>query len=677
MNKFFKNKKNIIYLSIVTVLLIILMMALFLLFKKSSIKVIDLSELKKDEILTWIKQNNLEDKVEVKYEFSNVIAENELISQSIEAGGVIKNDFLIIISKGLNPDEVINIPNNFSTMNKQQLDEFFHKNKMSNIEYKYTYHETIVKDKIISITPSVKVSRKQKITVVISNGKEDPNSKEIVIPDFKSYTKRNIELWAEKNKINLTFEEVASSTIEVGKFVSQNPIKLTKVKQGSRLIIKISAGKQITIPNLLNRNRKDIEAIAKRTGFKVRIDESEFSDNTEKGLSFDQDVVAGSSIKASTVVNVKISKGKRIKLNFDKNLSVKELKKRLIDKKLRVKEIKEYHNEILIDNLIRTNPDISNNSFVDPNKEIEFYISKGSSLIALNKEYELIAKLKEDLKTKLEKENLTFKANKTLEYNKTIEKEKIIRHDSNYDLINGINYVESLGRYKDSEEGNVNNFNNKNENEINQLINQANQLKANVLFRKTDNLNDAIGCRWLEEQDKDILECNFHSYFIPSAEEILEHCAKNSSESCKMKVGSFDLTIIINENFEKTENTNPRRNPDAKTKIVENMEVNITKIKNTHFYRLMEVELYVDGKVEKVDANEDDYSKRLAAFNNTKNKIKEYYDKYFDTINVIPTIDTAIPAGSIMNGHNGNTPNGEYKYDTPINIYVSIGKSQE
>lgn len=670
MKKIFKNKKNIILLSVLISLLVILTVVLMLIFSKKKVEVIDLSGFKKDEILAWIKQNNLEDEVEIRYEFSNVIAEDELISQSIEKGGKIEKGFLIIISKGINPEETISIPSDFSKMSKQQLDEFFNKNKILNVEYKYEHHETIAKDKIISITPSVKINRSQKITVVISNGKQDPNSKEIVIPDFKSYTKRNIELWAEKNKINLTFEEVASDSIAVGSFVSQKPVKLTKVKQGSRLIIELSAGKKIKIPNLINKNETEINSIAKNGNFKVKFI-YEYTNEIEKGISFSQDVSAGSSIKPTSFVEVKISKGKRTKLNFETNQSIENLKKQLQDKNLIVKEIKEFSDTVSFGKIIKTEPNVNSGNYVDPKTSIAIYISKGSSFIDLKDNYsdKTINDIKKDILASLQ--GLDFKANKTLKYSKKIEEGKIITHDTKYSLINGINYVESLGDF--ISKNSANKFNNMSEDEIIKIITDANKNGAEVTFEKQLTKNDS-GCQW---QDRKLL-CKFKDLSGVVPNYTTNPC--NASLSCTISLNEkINLNITIVEQYSETVAAGSviSQNPVANTEINSTSDVSIIISKGPEpKIRFSEnIASLAVSHLSGVDANSDSYEERLKEFEKASEIIRGTFKDL--NVDIKKTISTSIAAGKVILGDPENSKENEYSRGATVVIAISIGKTNE
>lgn len=671
MTNLWKNKKRRVLAAIALVLLLLLIIILFSLFKRRSVEAIDLSTLKKEEIVSWVEQNKLQEDVEIKYEFSNVIPEDELISQSIAAGNKVQKGFLIIISKGLNPDEEVELPKDYKNYTKVQLDEFFQKSKLQQIEYKYEHHDKIAKDKIISVEPASKIKRSAKIVVKISNGKEDPNSKEITIPDFKSYSKKNIELWAEKNKINLTFEEVEHQTLAAGSFISQSPVKLSKVKQGSRLVIKLSAGKRIVIPNLLNKSEEEIKKIASTNGFKVKFI-YEYSNQNEKGISFDQDVAVGQSIKPTSFVDIKISKGKRILLDFDVNQDLAKLKKELQNKGLVVKEVKEFSDTIASGMLIRSTPSVNSKRYVDPSSVIVLTISKGTDKINLATNFinKTVVDVQEFVKDKLA--DTAFVATKSAgKYSQTIAKDKIIEHDSQYVLAKGFNYVISLGDFV--QENSANTFNAKTENDVRTLINEANNLDAKVTFNANYSYNASQSCQWNDRE----LTCTY-----PKAKPQLPSYQNNpcgSQDQCTVQINE-DTSVQVSVSYEFHDSVAKdaviRQEPVSGTLMNNQDPVKIIISKGVKksiiTYRLTTIVLSITTAG--VDANSDDLAARTAEFENSARIAKNAYPTL--NVEVHKMIDTSIPAGKVVEGASGNTPNGDYEEGSTIHVYISIGKSE-
>ena len=66
--------------------------------------------------------------------------------------------------------------------------------------------------------------------------------KNIEVPDFFKKTKTEVETWVATNKIKMSYEEVASDTVEEGQIVSQSVAAKAKVAKEDEMTVQVSLG---------------------------------------------------------------------------------------------------------------------------------------------------------------------------------------------------------------------------------------------------------------------------------------------------------------------------------------------------------------------------------------------------------------------------------------------------
>jgi len=130
-------------------------------------------------------------------------------------------------------------------------------------------------------------------------------------------TQTEAQLWATQNGLNLQVTEVYSDDVEAGVIISQEPPAGTRVKKGAFVYVTVSEGPDLsvtlTLPDLLNMTKDEVEAWAKANHMtKVRIT-TEFSDTVPAGkvirYEINDNTVVGNEVRRDTPVYVIVSKG--------------------------------------------------------------------------------------------------------------------------------------------------------------------------------------------------------------------------------------------------------------------------------------------------------------------------------------------------------------------------------
>lgn len=307
----FKDKNTItlmIILGIVTVVTIGLG-AVYFLSGPSGVKVEDFVGKPVQEVMSWADSSKLADnQIEYIYQYDETVAKDTVMSQSMTKEDLIKKDGKIsfVVSKGSDPDLMISLPD-FTTMNKDQLHQFFEENKFTDVTYEYTIDPKIEKDMFLKINIEGNEARRSDLIIVtISVGKTNVGV-DITMPDFAESSKENIQAWGKTNNITITFKTESSDTIATGKLISQSVKAGETIQTGSKVTIVLSGGKGITMNDMTGKTKAEVEAWAKESGAKVDF-LSYYADSTAEGKVISTSPKSG-SVSTGTTIKVYLSLG--------------------------------------------------------------------------------------------------------------------------------------------------------------------------------------------------------------------------------------------------------------------------------------------------------------------------------------------------------------------------------
>ena len=258
------------------------------------IKLRDLKNMDKIDAIVYLKQNQLD--YELKEDFSNKIKKGKVSRQDITPGSSVKKDdkVVITISKG---KEII-VPN-LKDMNIKEISNWAIKNKLR-LEFVYKHDESIKKNKVISSNFNYKdkVKEKETLKIVLSSGK-------LKMPKFKNLDE--FYAWAKKYNIKYKEEHEFSDTVKQGEVISYSYKKGETIKNDDTIIIKISDGKNVTMPNLVGLSK----SAAKEKLDKLKINYTFTYKNSDKAKNtvLEQSIAAGSKTASNITVNLTLSTG--------------------------------------------------------------------------------------------------------------------------------------------------------------------------------------------------------------------------------------------------------------------------------------------------------------------------------------------------------------------------------
>ena len=239
----------------------------------------------------------------INYEFEEVfsskIKKDFVVKQSVKAGEMVKvNDDKIIVYISKGPE--IKVPN-LVGMSMSDITDWVISNKLK-LEFSDKYDDTIKENSVISanVKQGDVVSEGTVIKVVISRGK-------LIMPEFENYDE--FREWADKYEISYDEQHEFSDSVAAGKVISYSYEKGETIKNNDTIIVKVSDGKESSVPNVVNATKANAKSKLENAGFRVNYVYK--CSTIANGNVIRQSISAGSGVSQGTVVTVTVSNGKK------------------------------------------------------------------------------------------------------------------------------------------------------------------------------------------------------------------------------------------------------------------------------------------------------------------------------------------------------------------------------
>ena len=270
-------------------------------------KVIDFTRMSLTDVIKWSEKNSIN--IIQDYEYSDMIEEYHIISQSVEEGTSLKGikDITVSISEGPNPSKEVVIPNMVSWDSERVL-AFIKDNHLSNVIVEFVESSKEV-NTVIEQSKSGSIKRNDELKLVFSYG-EELGYEEVKLIDFTNMSKFEVTFYLKQHHLNYEFDEDFSSDIKQGFAVRQSVDAGTMVKvNDQKVIVTISKGPEIKVPNLMNLSMSEVTEWVIKNKLKL-----EFSDSYDDTISENSVISAnykeGDIISQGSVIKVVISRGK-------------------------------------------------------------------------------------------------------------------------------------------------------------------------------------------------------------------------------------------------------------------------------------------------------------------------------------------------------------------------------
>lgn len=261
------------------------------------VKLIDFTNKSKFEIEFYMKQHQL--KYKFNDEFSSKVKKGYGTKQSISAGDKVKiNDEEIVVTLSKGPK--IKVPN-LTKMDVTKLTEWAIKNKLK-LKFTDKYDDSVKRGDIIKTNKNEGDILKQGDTVEVTLSRGS-----LKMPKFDNFD--DFSKWADKYEIKYEEEHEFNDNIDEGQIISFSYKTGEIIKNNDSIIVKISNGKKVTVPNLNGLTKK--EAIKKLEDSQLNYNFIYKNSSKDKDIVIGQSVSSGSSVSKNMTITVTLSNGKK------------------------------------------------------------------------------------------------------------------------------------------------------------------------------------------------------------------------------------------------------------------------------------------------------------------------------------------------------------------------------
>ena len=191
------------------------------------------------------------------------------------------------------------------------------------------------------------------------------------MPNLVGKTLEEAEKTVDDLGLKLETTEVASSDVEEGKIVSQDPeYKEGKIEKGSTIKVNVSKGpEQNELPKLEGMKIEDARKTAETLGITLK-EETENNDKVEEGIIIKQDTSVGTLVKSGDTVTVHVSAGvEKVKVptvvGMDEGTAVATLKNAGLNPKVTYESNEEKEDGKVISQSIDENTETAKNSEIN------------------------------------------------------------------------------------------------------------------------------------------------------------------------------------------------------------------------------------------------------------------------------------------------------------------------
>lgn len=259
------------------------------------INMIELYNMSLFDAKLWLEMNAINYKLEYDY---NDIDRDYIYKQSIDSGSnITENDEVIIyVSKG----KSITVPN-LVEMSKNDITKWITDNNL-NVEYIEEYNKNYDIGKIISSNYKENdiIEQGTNIVITISKG----SLKMIKFTNLSEF-----KLWASENNVKYEINYAFSDTVVKGNLVNSSLSEDDIIVDDTVIILTISNGKAITVPNFKGMKKTDISNKCKNLGLNCTFSYYGYTVSTEKDIAMTQSINASKKVTNGTYVNISLSSG--------------------------------------------------------------------------------------------------------------------------------------------------------------------------------------------------------------------------------------------------------------------------------------------------------------------------------------------------------------------------------
>ena len=246
--------------------------------------------------ISWLKKHGF--KYEINEDYSDTIEKGYVINQNVK--NEIKNPetdtIILTISKG----KKILAPN-LGDMAIDDINKWIIENNLK-INYKEEYSDTVKIGNVISTSLNIgdEISSSDTIEITISKGK---------LEMIKFSTVNEFINWAENNHVDYQINYENSSTIKKDDIIKCSHNTGDTIKKDDTVIVTVSKGKEITIPNFVGMNKNDIQNKCSNINLTCSFKTGGLTESTKADIAISQSKKANTKVSEGTSLTITLSSG--------------------------------------------------------------------------------------------------------------------------------------------------------------------------------------------------------------------------------------------------------------------------------------------------------------------------------------------------------------------------------
>lgn len=364
----------------ITNALIIIVLVLFNLLVNLNILKLPTNNVVKDftgvninEAIKWAEANNI--KYYQTYEYSDNIKEYSIISQDVSPNTIVKKvkDISFVVSKGPNYDKEV-IISNMVGWNIDDVIKVIDDNYFNNVTINYEFSNDVERDIVMEQNVSGQLKRNVNLVFKVSLGKES-ELKPVGAISLINQSEFKATLWLKRNGIKYEVKYDFSNKIPKGYVIDQSIKKGTTINQKTdKMIITISKGAKIKVPNLKNMKVDEIISWVSSNNLKISFEER-FDATIKAGSVIEANYKEGDEIEEGTTIKIVTSKGVLKMKNFS---SLSEFRTWASRYGVNINEVYEFNNDVKQGDIIKFSH--GKNAVINYNDTVTVYISDGKAI---------------------------------------------------------------------------------------------------------------------------------------------------------------------------------------------------------------------------------------------------------------------------------------------------------
>lgn len=326
-----------------------------------------------NEAIRWAEANHI--KYYQTYEYSDNIKEYSVISQNVSPNTVVKKvkDIEFVVSKGPNYDKEV-IISNMIGWHIDDVIKVIDDNYLNNVTINYEFSDDVKRDIVIEQNVSGQLKRNIKLIFTVSLGKE---SELLPVEAISLINKSEFKatLWLKRNGVKYEIKYDFSNKIKKGYVIDQSIKKGTTINQKSdKMIITISKGAKIKVPNLKNMQVDEIISWVSLNNLKISFEER-FDATVKAGSVIEANYKEGDEIEEGTTIKIVTSKGVLKMKNF---ASLSEFRTWASRYGVNIREEYEFNNDVKQGEIIKFSH--KKDAVINYNDTVTVYISDGKAI---------------------------------------------------------------------------------------------------------------------------------------------------------------------------------------------------------------------------------------------------------------------------------------------------------